>query len=376
MQPPPGGGDLSGVAWTRDSESFIYFQSENPSGASGGPAHIVRQNAATGGVTIIGFSRQSAGALDVLGSGQVLFDGSSGRENLLALSFGDNESKPVTVGNAVDRDPAYSAAGTDVFFSSLQGGKFGLWQISPFTGVISRVLSGAIGDDAEPFPSADGKRLFWSSNRDGHFEIYSATLAEPYPRAVTHDGVGASFASVSQTGTWVVYNSSNPARKGIWKTRTNGVDDTRLVSGDTLWPQVSGDGRYVVYTVDKPPGKRSIEVVSLEQGTSLGPAISVAVPRGAIESPVGRARWMPDAAAIAFIGQDEHGRTGVFTQKFVPGRDTTATRQKLGGFDDLSAVESFTISPDGKRMIVAARERLSELVEIGNLPGISARPRR
>ena len=60
---------------------------------------------------------------------------------------------------------------------------------------------------------------------------------------------------------------------------------------------------------------------------------------------LGRSRWMPDGKAIAFVGLDDAGLTGVFVQDFVPGRDTTATRRKLAGFDPDYITETFAISP-------------------------------
>ena len=67
----------------------------------------------------------------------------------------------------------------------------------------------------------------------------------------------------------------------------------------------------------------------------------------------GRCRWAPDGRSIAFVGVDEVGRTGIFEQAFVPGQDTSATRRRLAGFDPDHVVESFGISPDGKKLTLA-----------------------
>ena len=62
---------------------------------------------------------------------------------------------------------------------------------------------------------------------------------------------------------------------------------------------------------------------------------------------LGRHRWMPGGRAIAFVGLDEDGRSGVFVQDFDPDKDTRASRRKLAGFDPLLLTESFAIAPDG-----------------------------
>jgi hypothetical protein len=71
---------------------------------------------------------------------------------------------------------------------------------------------------------------------------------------------------------------------------------------------------------------------------------------------------MPSGRAIAFVGQDDKGVNGIFTQDFVPGQDTTATRRKLAGFDPKVDAETFAISADGQRIAIASREMVSSLV--------------
>jgi hypothetical protein len=84
---------------------------------------------------------------------------------------------------------------------------------------------------------------------------------------------------------------------------------------------------------------------------------------------------MPDGRAIAFVGQDENGVNGVFVQDFVPGRDTSDTRRKLGGFDPDNSTESFAISPDARFLTIAAWEQLFNIAIADNVPGIQ-RPTR
>jgi hypothetical protein len=85
---------------------------------------------------------------------------------------------------------------------------------------------------------------------------------------------------------------------------------------------------------------------------------------------------MPDGRAIAFVGQDEDGASGVFVQDFEPGRDTSASRRKLAGFDPDVAAESFGIAPDASRLVLAGWVQLFSLMEGEGLPGLLAPPRR
>ena len=89
---------------------------------------------------------------------------------------------------------------------------------------------------------------------------------------------------------------------------------------------------------------------------------------------LGRARWTPDGRHIAFIGQEASGATGVYLQEFAPGRDTTASRRPIGGFDSENATESFDISPDGVHLVVSEWVQVFSLMEGRfSLPGLFAR---
>ena len=68
------------------------------------------------------------------------------------------------------------------------------------------------------------------------------------------------------------------------------------------------------------------------------------------------------------LGQDEQGINGLFVQDFVPGRNTSATRRKIGPFDPESSVESFGISPDGQFITVATWEQFFSIMVTEDLP--------
>jgi Tol biopolymer transport system component len=83
----------------------------------------------------------------------------------------------------------------------------------------------------------------------------------------------------------------------------------------------------------------------------------------------GRARWMPDGSAIAYLGLDRQGRTGLWVQDFSTEHDTFETRRALIGFDGSGVHESFGISPDGKRIMVSTVEQMRAIHLVEGLPG-------
>jgi hypothetical protein len=59
-------------------------------------------------------------------------------------------------------------------------------------------------------------------------------------------------------------------------------------------------------------------------------------------------------------------------QDFVPGRDTTATRRTLTGFDPEWLTESFDISPDGTRVVVSRIRPGGTVMMAENVPSVTS----
>jgi eukaryotic-like serine/threonine-protein kinase len=84
-------------------------------------------------------------------------------------------------------------------------------------------------------------------------------------------------------------------------------------------------------------------------------------------------RWMPNGRSLAFLAPGAAGSNGIFVQDFDPGHDTSASRRPVAGFDLSQTVESFAISPDGKRFVLAVHEHFDNLLEIRGLPQLQGR---
>ncbi len=95
-------------------------------------------------------------------------------------------------------------------------------------------------------------------------------------------------------GQWVIYTSANPARSGLWKIHPDGTADTRIVAASLVHPEISPDGRFVLYHLPND----ATHVVRLEDGKILPFRINL---KGGPW--VGRARWMPDGKRIAYVAR-------------------------------------------------------------------------
>jgi Tol biopolymer transport system component len=258
-----------------------------------------------------------------------------------------------------------------VIFSSDRTESLDLWEISTKTGEVQRLTEGA-AEDWDPAFADRGKTVIWSSNRTGHFEVWMANVDGGEARQVSRDGVDAENPTMTPDGEWIVYGSGNPAKRGLWKIHRDGGNATRLIAGSAAMPEVSPDGRYVAFVTNIVPKSATLRVVGTADGKPSGFEAVLPIRNSNLSSSIGRSRWMPHGHAISFLGQDNRGINGIFVQDFVPGKNTTETRRPLAGFDEDTAAESFGISPDGTRLIVASWEQTFSLVVADKVSGITA----
>ena len=139
-----------------------------------------------------------------------------------------------------------------------------------------------------------------------------------------------------------------------------------------LQPDLSPDGRYASFvSLEIDTLLSLVEVVDVETGEMVPFRIEVPSPLQSTNIIFGRTRWLPDGSAVAWVGIDEQGRSGIYAQDFVPGKDTSATRRALAGFSDDYTTESFGISPDGTKITLATLEQTIQLMLAEDVPGVS-----
>jgi Tol biopolymer transport system component len=339
---------------------------------------FVRHDLGSGDIQTLFWTENLLGSLEILAPGTVLFDTGTMTQNLREFALDDDvalaRGAPITRGRSMDRQPVFAPDGETVVFSSNRTGNLDLWAVSTSTGAIRRLTDDA-ADDWDPGLTADGTKLLWSSDRGGNLEIWIADLDGSGARQVSQDGVDAENPTATPDGEWIVYGSGNPDKLGVWKVRPDGSDATQLVSGPMFVPEVSPDGRYALYGGAKSPGRGTIiRVVEIESGREVPFEIDITVPSSAPVLTYARGRWMPDGRSILFVGADESGRSGLYVQEFVPGRDTSSTRRAVAGFDAELVTESFGISPSGDRLVVSLRDDSNRLVVVEGVPGGVAPP--
>jgi eukaryotic-like serine/threonine-protein kinase len=358
LQPPSKTGLISAVVWD-GAGALLYSQAGSVSGnvAAGSSGQIVRQTLAEGAITPLLWTTESSLVVDRWPRRGLVFDVRSRRENLRELTLRGEPLTALSRGTSTDRQPVLDPDGTRVVFSSNRDGTdLDLWQYDRRDGA-SRRLTDHAADDWDPALSPDGKLLLWSSNRSGTFEVWVADRDGLAPRQVTRDG-DAENPSIGADGAWIVYGSGAPDRAGVWRVRPDG-SEPRLLVPEAVLPEISPDGRHALFLRSDAPSTATIGVVRVADGEVLPFRITVEIRRTTTVL-LGRARWTPGGDAIAFVGQDERGATGVFVQEFDPARDTAATRRPLVGFDRHRPVESFDV--DARGVVLAEPDPSSDVM--------------
>jgi len=300
---------------------------------------------------------------DVVDQTSLVFDEVLWRGSLTEIDIQGNppfsEGIRLTQGNTRDRQPAYSPDGELVAFSSNRSGNLDIWTMHPASGEL-RQITDDDADDWDPAFSRDGQSLYWSSNRAGHLEIWTARADGSNARQLSQDGEDAENPTETPDG-WVVYASANPERPGIWKVRKDGGEAIQLAPGNYLLPEVSPDGKHVIYIANDPEHLLVwMSVADIETNEIL---LTTSVPFLGLQSLIqpGRPRWMPDGKSIVFTGPHDGRRSALFIQDFQPGEDTIDSRRPLVVFESGEDLESFGISPDGKSVTVARIDHFRSL---------------
>jgi len=360
--------------WAAEGRELVRAISETyPVAGSSTTRFVVRNKENRTEHTIFG-TQGLTDVVEVLDGGKVIFDSWSRPQNLreyeLTKTGGATPMRWLTRGAAASRQPRFAQDGS-ILFSSLRSGNLDLWRVSAT--IILTQLTQDPSQDWDPAISSDGRWLIWSSNRSGHYEIWIAEADGSNPHQLSQDGFDAENPVITSDGQWIVYKSGNPQKTGIWKIRPDGSGAVKIATQGSH-PEVSPDGLYVLSDDTIGLVVRAIRVVRLENGAPAPFEIrlSMKLPNTlSSQSGLGRCRWMPDGKAIAFTGLDDAGLSGVFVQDFVPGRDTTATRRKLAGFNPDYITETFAISPDGTRIVLSLLDLQSNIMMAEGIRGLT-----
>lgn len=305
----------------------------------------------------------------------------TGNGDIYVLTLANSELKRLTHDDGLDQLDGWSRDGAWLYFSSTSrdiGGLNDLFRVSAAGGTPMQVSADRYTNEFFSAPSPDGKTLAFSARgiasgqwwRRGRSHIDEA---EVWVLRAFDDGSGT-YERVSQAGgakeMWPMWSAdgrrlyyvSDRADAGnkqggqnIWVatlSRSEGRSDYRRISnftdGRVLWPNISYDGREVVFErnfgiwkLDTESGKTT-EISITRRGASSGPAIE----RLRLTDRISEMELSPDGKKVAFIVRGE-----VFAASAADGGDAARVSKSVA--EEYQA----TWAPDSRRLVyVSDRE--------------------
>jgi Tol biopolymer transport system component len=304
--------------------------------------------------------------LDAGRDGQMAFSMRSIRQGMQEVTLADGIVRTLTEGEVVDRQPSYSPDGRSVVFTSSRSGNEEIWRMDLETRALTR-LTDHPAVDWDPAYMPEGRSVLFSSNRSGNYEIWMADADGAKPRQVTRDLVDAENPVPSPDGAWIHYSSGNPAAIGSWRIRPDGSGAEHLFSLPTLYTELSSDGALLAFQRSVP----HIGVVRAQDGAPVDSLKGLAP--GSRLTSWGRMRWMPGSHDLVYIGALPDGAAALVAERADGRRSAGATRRVLFRSPEAQPVESFGISPDGRRVVVSARSETRQLMLAERIPGVRGR---
>ena len=305
----------------------------------------------------------------------------TGNGDIYLLTLATGELKRLTFDDGLDQLDGWSRDGRWIYFSSTSrdiGGLNDLFRVSANGGTPMFVSADRYTNEFFSTPSPDGKTLAFSARgiasgqwwRNGHSHIDETELwllrsfeggAGTYEKLTSRDakelwpmwsGDGRSLFFVSDLSD----SANKNGAQNIW-TITPGRSEARRVSnftdGRVLWPNISYDGREIVFEhnfsiwkLDVENGKAA-EVAITRRGASAGPGIE----RVRLTDQINELQLSPDGKKVAFVVRGE-----VFAASAADGGDAARVTNSY-------AEESQpTWSPDSRRLVyVSERDGVPHL---------------
>ncbi len=225
----------------------------------------------------------------------------------------------VTDDLSIDINPAWSADGGWIYFSSYRSGGMNIWRV-PADGKPSaspQQLTTGAGQDVELAVAPSGGRIAYAVLRQNadlwSLPISTAALGEPRPLISTtrEDSRG----EWSADGKWIAFNSDRGGEMNIWVAPASGQPERQLTRGPggDYQPNWSPDGRWITFFSSR-SGNADIWKVEVATGALAQLTKSKALDINPVFSPGGD--------DIAYQS-DERGRLEVWVMK----SDGAAARQ-------------------------------------------------
>jgi Tol biopolymer transport system component len=147
----------------------------------------------------------------------------------------------------VDEHAQFSPNGKKIVFSSNQTGSFEIW-ICDSDGSHAQQLTSLGVYSGGPQWSPDGERIAFSSKPEGRRDIFVTGASGDKPTRLTSDRADDFSSHWSRDGRWIYFASNRSGEYQVWKVPANRGEAVRVTRKGGFVAQESPDGQWVYYT--------------------------------------------------------------------------------------------------------------------------------
>ncbi len=208
-------------------------------------------------------------------------------------------------------------------------------------------LSNSPGDDRDPAWSPDGKRLAFTSDRDGNTEVYIMNADGTNQTRLTTSPENEHHPEWSPDGTLIVFSRTMADNSGdLFVTNLDGTATARLTDTpkrNEAYPDWSPNGIEIAFSAFG-RGESGIFVIKADGSDTRS------IMAGALHYP----EWSPDGTQIAFDGEPGGCLFEVYIMN-ADGSDMRKITTHPGGCGEYNKSPSW--SPDGKQLVYSSTHR-------------------
>jgi serine/threonine protein kinase len=262
-----------------------------------------------------------------------------GNPNKKSLMWVDRDGKiePLSEKQAQYRALNISPDGSQVLVD--QGYEIWMYDVER-PGIGRRITSPRKGGNTDPIWSYDGSKLYFSSSREGNWDIYVKTAEGSLAPEVLLERPGNQFpTSTAPDGSVLFYEFSTTTGSDIWAWLPDSeVTQVHVTEFNELNPVVSPNGKWIAYNSDE-TGRFEVYIQDYPEGKKT--PIPVSTSGG----------WLPK-----WSHDDElfyRARDAMMAVTIGPDGSNTSKPRRLFDAEDY---DLYDISPDGKRFLMIRRD--------------------
>jgi Tol biopolymer transport system component len=284
--------------------------------------------------------------------------------NLFALNVASGQTTQVTnfepdhfrnVSNmSLDADFSISPHEDRIAYIDVRDGQVDIWAM-PMRGGAAVQVTNDLAEDRNPLWHPDAKRIIYSSNRDGIFQICVAYLDGRKPQQITFGDADSFVSDVSADGKKILYGALRE-ESDIYEVTVDTGEERQITSdvGCELWPDISPDGKSVAFQAGRDLGQ--IEDCAILTRSIEGESRQIRLATSGIDP-----RWSPDGRRLAFLRSSKDS-WNIWTVRATGGdeRQTTNRGVHIFGYTSVPLnrmqAQYYSWSPDGSRIVYASKE--------------------